>query len=249
MSVIKIKKPEKYTIIANDVINNSKLTWEARGLLVYLLSKPNNWTVRVTDLTNQSPSGVKVIRRLIKELSDHGYISRERKQDPETKQFTWDTTVREEPILPLGIDGSGIDGSGVDIVFTDSLNTNIKEEESEPQKSQNVYRLYENNIGVMTPIIAEQIQHYEKECPDGWIQEAVKIAANNGARNWAYIKTILDKWLTHGYGYDGRPKKQQQKNTERMKRGFTVDDRTDEEKRAEERSIEEYLLSRQSANT
>ncbi len=62
----------------------------------------------------------------------------------------------------------------------------------------NVFVLYEQNIGPLTPLIAEQLRDAEEEYPAAWIEEAIEIAVNNNARKWAYISRILERWKAEG---------------------------------------------------
>lgn len=80
----------------------------------------------------------------------------------------------------------------------------VLEEEEQPP---NIFKLYEQNIGPMVPTIAQDMDDLAQELPAFWFEEAFKIAAANGARNWSYCKAILLKWKAKGYGYDDRPKK------------------------------------------
>ncbi len=56
----------------------------------------------------------------------------------------------------------------------------------------NIFTLYEQNIGALTPLIAEQLHDAEQEFPPQWIEEAFAEAVKQNARSWAYVKKILD---------------------------------------------------------
>ena len=58
--------------------------------------------------------------------------------------------------------------------------------------------MYEENIGLLTPMIAEELRDAEKTYPELWIKDAVKEAVNAGKRNWRYISAILERWATEG---------------------------------------------------
>lgn len=62
----------------------------------------------------------------------------------------------------------------------------------------NIFTLYEQNIGVLTPIIADTLVDAEKTYPAGWIEEAMKIAVERNARNWRFIEAILRSWKEKG---------------------------------------------------
>jgi len=56
----------------------------------------------------------------------------------------------------------------------------------------NIFMLYEQNIGALTPLIADQLRDAEQEFPPNWIEEAFAEAVKQNARSWAYVKKILD---------------------------------------------------------
>lgn len=62
----------------------------------------------------------------------------------------------------------------------------------------NIFVLYEQNIGPLTPLVAEQLRDAEDSYPAAWIKEAIEIAVSNNARKWAYISRILERWKAEG---------------------------------------------------
>jgi DNA replication protein len=61
-----------------------------------------------------------------------------------------------------------------------------------------IFTLYEQNIGMLTPLIADELREAVKQFPENWIQEAIKEAATLNKRNWRYIVRILENWSTEG---------------------------------------------------
>lgn len=68
----------------------------------------------------------------------------------------------------------------------------------------NAFRLYEQNIGPLTPLIADQIIRALEDYPHDWIEEAMSEAVAYNRRSWRYISTILDNWLASGRSDDPR---------------------------------------------
>jgi DNA replication protein len=62
----------------------------------------------------------------------------------------------------------------------------------------NVFRLYEENIGMLTPMIAEELRDAAATFPASWIEEAMQIAVTRNARNWRYARAILERWQKEG---------------------------------------------------
>ncbi len=62
----------------------------------------------------------------------------------------------------------------------------------------NIFILYEQNIGVLTPIIADELRDAEQSYPRDWIEEAIKQAVENNVRRWRYVVAILERWRMEG---------------------------------------------------
>lgn len=62
----------------------------------------------------------------------------------------------------------------------------------------NVFRLYEQNVGLLTPLIAEQLIAALETYPQPWIEEAIAEAVAYNRRSWRYVQRILDQWATNG---------------------------------------------------
>jgi DnaD/phage-associated family protein len=74
----------------------------------------------------------------------------------------------------------------------------------------NIFTLYEQNIGMITPMIAEELKEAEKLYPPRWIEDAFKEAVMLNKRSWRYIARILERWASEGKDsgeYQGNAKK------------------------------------------
>ena len=70
----------------------------------------------------------------------------------------------------------------------------------ETEPPPDIFTLYEQNIGMLTPMVAEELKEAEKLYPQDWIGDAIKEAVNQNKRNWRYISAILERWSTEGRG-------------------------------------------------
>ena len=61
-----------------------------------------------------------------------------------------------------------------------------------------IFTLYEQNIGMLTPMIAEELREAEKLYPEAWIKDAIKEAISLNKRSWRYISRILERWSSEG---------------------------------------------------
>lgn len=93
----KVKKDDKYAQISNDLINDRSISFKALGIATYILSKPDDWQVYISDLERNTDKE-KSVRSGIKELIDKKYMQRYRVYDIETKKIHhWETLVSETP--------------------------------------------------------------------------------------------------------------------------------------------------------
>jgi len=67
-----------------------------------------------------------------------------------------------------------------------------------------IFSLYEQNIGLLTPFIVEDLQEAEKLYPGEWIESAFREAVALNKRNWRYIVRILERWAREGKN-NGKP--------------------------------------------
>ena len=211
MSIVRVNKDARYFTASNEPFNDKRLHWETRGLMGYLLSKPDQWQVRITDLEKQGPAKNTKIRKMLKDAQLHGYINRIRVARNDGT-FYWLTEVYESPRLNPspqssgGFSTSGLSTSGkpADIVNTERVNT--EEATTRDDDTQNIFTLYEQNIGLLTPMIALSLADAEEQYGPVWIGDAIKIAVENNKRNWKYCEAILKRWAVEGKDDGKKPK-------------------------------------------
>ena len=68
------------------------------------------------------------------------------------------------------------------------------------EKQPDIFTLYEQNIGMLTPMIADELREAEKLYPESWIGDAIREAVNQNKRKWNYISAILERWAAEGKG-------------------------------------------------
>jgi hypothetical protein len=75
--IFKDRPKSNFTIIPNDLAQGSGLSMAAKGLLLYLLSLPAEWVIRLIDIKTHFPDGKSAISTAMKELIGAGYVYRE----------------------------------------------------------------------------------------------------------------------------------------------------------------------------
>ena len=97
MPVFRVSKNRDFTVIANSVFKDRRLSAKAKGILVEMLSLPENWDYTLKGLTTLFSDGIDSIRQGIKELEENGYIVRERKRDARGRLGGMEYVIYETP--------------------------------------------------------------------------------------------------------------------------------------------------------
>ena len=94
--IIRSARPHlNYSVVHNELIEDERLSWKARGLLIYLLSKPDHWRTSTAHLASVSPEGIHAVRTGLQELERAGYVKRLKKQNP-SGQWATQTVVFDQ---------------------------------------------------------------------------------------------------------------------------------------------------------
>jgi DnaD/phage-associated family protein len=136
--------------------------------------------------------------------------------------------VERHTLLKLEIE---LDGQERDFFFLNSARGRAAAEEIEKgewqpsgdsrfpielmQEKPNIFALYENHIGPLTPMIADTLKEAEEEYPQRWIEESIRIAVENNARKWSYVQAILLRWKE-----EGRDERRHQGDSEKDRRKY-----------------------------
>jgi len=84
-----------------------------------------------------------------------------------------------------------------------------------PLERPNIFKLYEENIGPLTPLIADALKDAEEIFSAEWTAEAIELAVKHNKRNWKYCEAILKRWKE-----EGRAEKQDRSDTEKDRRKY-----------------------------
>ena len=98
----------RYAAIPNHVFEDDRLSMEARWLLGYLLSKPDNWTVVVGDIVKKGGCGRDKARKMIAELVEYGYAEREQSR-ADGKFGASNLVIFDEPRSPDDVQSESFD--------------------------------------------------------------------------------------------------------------------------------------------
>lgn len=100
VTILRSEKSREYPFVQidRDTVQDGNLTFESRGLLAYVLSKPRGWKAKHHDLQREGQIGKDALNSILKNLREHGYIDRQKTRGTDGT-FKWTLTVYETPDL------------------------------------------------------------------------------------------------------------------------------------------------------
>ena len=94
--IIRAERKEKFTVVSNAALEDTRLSFRAKGILVFILSKPDKWQVSERHLAEQGPDGRSAVASALTELESAGYLRRTRTRQPDGT-FAWESMIFDEP--------------------------------------------------------------------------------------------------------------------------------------------------------
>ena len=183
MRVEKMKR-SGFTIINNGVLNNTQLSWKAKGLFAYLWSQSDSWDFYEVEVLKHSTDGRASLRAGLKELEEHGYLKRYRNRDDKgiLRESKW--ILSEQPMFDFPkLDKPTLDYPTLDnrtLTSTNQNNTNLNNtnlnedavvdtslvniEDQQKQTTDcggfaKVVDFYKTNFGLLNSYMAEELRH------------------------------------------------------------------------------------------
>ena len=131
--IFRTKVEENFTVLKNDCIRDKNLTWEARGVLHYFLSRPGDWEVTMKDLLEQSPNAKEhTLARIMKELETAKYIIRKKKRNKHG-HWCWVTLVFDTPLTEEAMERSKEDiDAEMDAILGPEILARTKKNKEQP---------------------------------------------------------------------------------------------------------------------
>ena len=135
MSIVTIEKRETpFVQIDNKPIEDPALSWKAKGMLAYLLSKPNDWKIRMSDLEKKSVDGISSCRTGLQELEKKGYVLKSRLRNNKGKFSRVEYIVFETPELRENFNKDGWNRNATNYTIEEQFQklVELKQEGNDP---------------------------------------------------------------------------------------------------------------------
>lgn len=212
MAIFRVNKPNTkgYTIIMNKMLQDKELSLEAKGLLGFILTLPEDWDYSINGLAIITNQTYNKVNKIIRELISKGYIVRTKLNPNETSsgrfEYIYDiyeekTTVKKQQVVIQQVEKQGVEKQGVVFVPLNKINNNkINNNKINNNKINN------NNIysGVIDYLNLKAGTHYRSNTSkvktlinarlnEGFELEDFKIVIDKKCREW--LNTDMQKYL------------------------------------------------------
>jgi hypothetical protein len=113
-TILKKVVTTNFTVIPNYLTEDPDLSWKAKGILVYLLGRPNDWEINIPHLSSVSSDGESSTRSGFSELEDSGYATRVRHTDEAGRIISWSVYVRQDKNDPWPFENPDVENPHVE---------------------------------------------------------------------------------------------------------------------------------------
>lgn len=212
-TMIRVEKKTNYVVMNKEALANPKLSWKAKGLLVYLLSLPDDWQIYVEELQSHSKDGRDSTISAMKELMEARYIHRAQQRSEHGKfgkyqyvvyeypQSTENTGIPPKPENPETVNPNTDkpNTENPQLLSNNKLSNNINLEEEETTQGKNqsneviikYQQCISKNISDLEIKLLSDLQ--SKTCKE-LVLKAIEIAVLKNGKNLGYISTLVNDW-------------------------------------------------------
>ena len=149
MTIQRTARPQSnFTVLSNEILRDDRLSFRARGILVSILSRPDNWRTNAESLANESIEGRGAILTALKELETIGYLERIKYQN-EQGHWVSDSLVYDKPTFgkPTSVEPTSDNST----LLKELYNKNLEQVEITPS---------ETNASTIVAEYVDSYQHY-----------------------------------------------------------------------------------------
>lgn len=211
MAIIRQKRKERFSIIDNRVIEDKRLSWGARGLLEYMLSKPDDWKFYMSELISHSDKdGRDKTYGYMDELKKYGYVTRKQKRNSNGKFGNQDLIVNDSPLTGFPYTAKP-DTDSPDTVNPALLNTDFKPNTDIPNTNKSlvdaqhsihdVFTLWQSNWGFPNGIAQQDLTEWVNEFGGDLVYYVIETALRRNVKSSgadSYLRVTLSAYKKQG---------------------------------------------------
>jgi len=221
-------KDNPYVMLNKYVLYDKELSYKAKGILNYCMSRPDDWEFYEEEIAKHSTDGLASVKTGLKELIEKGYIVRNRKRDELGKFKGYEYLVYEVPQEIKEDSLSATISPSCDFPTTDNpltgnptlenpstenrmllnndntnyrnkLNNDLTNSSCSSKGNIQVFKKFEQcGFGLLSPVMIEKIAADIERFGAEWVMKAAEKADEAGKHRYDYVKGILENWHKDG---------------------------------------------------
>lgn len=233
MAIIRQKRKERFSIIDNRVIEDKRLSWGARGLLEYMLSKPDDWKFYMSELISHSDKdGRDKTYGYMDELKKYGYVTRKQKRNSNGKFGNQDLIVNDSPLTGFPYTAKP-DTDSPDTVNPALLNTDFKPNTDlnntnkslvDAQHSiHDVFTLWQNNWGFPNGVAQQDLTEWVNEFGGDLVYYVIETALRRNVKSSgadSYLRVTLSAYKKQGINTVEKAVQEAEQHQQQMSREY-----------------------------
>ena len=193
MAIIRKKQKERFSIVDNKVIEDKRLSFKARGLLIYMLSKPDDWKFYTEELAKRSnKDGISAIKSALNEIESAGYLTRKQEHKKNGQFTSQDWILTDTSTIPPQVEKPLADNQPLpNTDFKPNTDHTNKDDDDQPvEDAFNLAQLAGINVnsGLNLPVFTDYINRLGNELVCYAIRRTNDVAQHP---SWSYLKTVL----------------------------------------------------------
>lgn len=207
MAIIRQKRKKRFSIIDNSIIEDIRMSFKARGLLIYMLSRPDNWKFYTDELVKHSDKdGLSAVKTALREIEAAGYLTRKQGHQKNGQFTSQDWILSDTPVFPPQVEKPSADKPSTEKPLAGNRtlpNTDFKPNTNLPNTDkpltdaahtmQDVFTLWENNWGFPNSIAQQDLTEWTNKFGNDLVYYCIEYAlrgnvSSRGADRYIYKK-------------------------------------------------------------
>ena len=221
------------TIIDQQLIRDSRLTWKARGIFVYLWSQSDEWEFNEVEVARHAPDGRSSLRTGLKELEKYGYLERERARNKVGQVSSSKWTLHEKPMSKKPMFENPTQANPTqenrtqryhqEKITSKEDNTNKELGDESLNRTPEVFNLWENNWGFPNAIAREDLTNWINDFGPDLVIHAITYAlrrnvSSKGADN--YLMRTFERYKQEDITTVEQAEKKEEQHRQQVSREF-----------------------------
>ena len=232
MAIIRQKRKERFSIVDNKVIEDERLSFKARGLLIYMLSKPDDWKFYTEELAKRSnKDGISAIKTALNEIEDAGYLTRKQGHKKNGQFTSQDWILTDTSTIPPQVEKPLADKPLAGKALADNQplpNTDFKPNTDrsligDQHTTQDVFDLWQSNWGFPNGIAQQDLTEWINEFGADLVTFAITYALRRNVKSTGadrYLDQLLKAYKKKGISTVEQAKNEDKQHQQQMSREY-----------------------------